>query len=152
MTLSCRGYVKSLKHDPKSLLLCNLNIQINSTTGEIEYLDNLNSSKCDRQNHFSSFFHLITGGLVRDVPLCLSHLILVIPLDTGNLSSVATATSYSSAIALQISIIAQICSSSFDLSEPYFSYTFFKCMSRLLLSTSYSRVLTRSPLTIHGIG
>jgi len=138
LTLSCRGYVKSLKHDPKSLLLCNLNIQINSTTGEIEYLDNLNSSKCDRQ--------------IRDIPLCLSHLILVIPLDTGNLSSVATATSYSSAIALQISIIAQICSSSFDLSEPYFSYTFFKCMSRLLLSTSYSRVLTRSPLTIHGIG
>ena len=114
LTLSCRGYVKSLKHNHRS---CAISIFIFKSilfACEIEYLDTLNSSRCDhRHNHFSSFLHLITGGLVRDVPLCLPHLILVIPPDTGKLSSVATVTSF--VFALQMSIIAQICSSSFNI-------------------------------------
>ena len=65
--------LKSLKHNHRS---CAISIFIFKSilfACEIEYLDNLNSSRCDhRHNHFSSFLHLITGGLVRDVPFMLT--------------------------------------------------------------------------------
>jgi len=98
-------------------------------------------------NHFSSFFHLVTGGLVRDVPLCLPHLILVIPPDTGKLLSVATAASF--VFALQVSIIAQICSSLYDIVWALLFLYLSKCMSRLLLSTSNSRGDSFDAVPVH---
>ena len=167
LTLSCRGYVKSPKHDHRSCAISIFLFKSILFAGEIEYLDNLNPSKCDRHDHFSSFFHLITGGLVRGVHLS-SISSWVVSSEMSPFAYLVWFLSFHPTLAscrvlqLRRALFSHYtnvhyCSDLLKLVQycPSLNFPIFPSACQDFSSQHHTPVeilLTRSPFTIHGIG
>ena len=149
LTLSCRGYVKSPKHDHRSCAISIFLFKSILFAGEIEYLDNLNllnvivmiishlSSISSRVVSSEAFIFLPSHhGWSR--PRCP---LLLTSFDSCHSTRHWQAVECCNCDELcfriiQMSIIAKICSSSFNIVRALLFLYLSKCMSRHLLSTS----------------